>query len=67
MSNPIADYNAYDAAEIHRLSNYPVCDYCQEPICDDKLYDISGRLYHADCAMDTYQRDTLDYMRGWRE
>ena len=32
------------------LDRLPKCDHCREPIQDEKIWRISGELYHEECA-----------------
>lgn len=66
-TNMATEYDIYALAVSKQQSTLPVCHYCDEPIDDDKLFDINGRLYHAECAACEYERDTEDYIRGWWE
>jgi hypothetical protein len=46
------------------LSTRPVCCYCDEPIQEDELMDINGKLYHTDCAIEEFSRQTDSYIEG---
>lgn len=43
------------------LRSLPVCEYCGHEIQDEKLLDLDGSLYHVDCALAEFQKDTEDY------
>lgn len=49
-SNPIADFNRYDAECAKWESMTPVCDICGEHITDDYYYKIGDITFHLDCA-----------------
>ena len=60
------DYNdlfeRYEAEMERRLRKYPKCCSCKDPITNDKLYDIGGKLYHEDCFNNEHLKDIEDYM-----
>ena len=60
--NPIADFNRWDAEQTKRLNLLPWCDDCNEPIQDDKCYQIGGEILCEDCMKDRYERYTEDFM-----
>lgn len=60
-------YDLYEHEQQKHLAKLPMCYCCGEPIDDDTLFDIDGRLYHTDCMYHEYQFDTVSYIRGWRE
>jgi hypothetical protein len=59
------NYSQWEAHEREQeawLEKRPVCSYCGEPIQDDELFDISGELYHIECAELEFKKCTEDYI-----
>ena len=44
-----------------KLEKLPTCCRCQHKIQSDALFDIDGRLYHEECAIEEYRKWTEDY------
>ncbi len=44
------------------LARRPVCSFCGQPIQEDDLFDIKGDLYHVNCAVESFQKNTEDYI-----
>lgn len=44
-----------------RLARCPVCYHCDNPIQDERLFDINGNLYHEECAFEEFRKWTEDY------
>ena len=44
------------------LRKRPVCCYCGEHIQDEQLFDIEGELYHEECLVANFRKDTEDYI-----
>jgi hypothetical protein len=60
--NPVADAERYLAQQDREAEKFPVCAYCDEPITDEKLFDLDGELYHISCFVSEYQKNTEDYI-----
>lgn len=60
--DPVRDAERYLAAQDEEAEKYPVCAHCDEPITDEKLFDLDGELYHISCFVSQFQKDTEDYM-----
>ena len=62
--DPVADYDAYDAAQERKLDKLPRCSECNEPIQDDYLYEINDEYICEDCMKEHY-RKSVDSVMGW--
>ena len=49
-----------DQAEAE-LDKLPTCEHCREKIQDEHLIDIDDFLYHEECFLGLYRKDTEDY------
>lgn len=45
------------------LDERPACSICENPIQDDKCYNINGELICASCMDEHFSVNTEDYMR----
>lgn len=61
--DPIADFNRLDAEQQKHLNSLPLCDDCEEPIQDEKCYEIGGEVLCEDCMKDRYERCTEEFMK----
>ena len=61
-SDPLLDFARHDREQAKREEQLPKCDYCNQPIQDERLFDIEGNLYHKECAADEFRRWTEDYI-----
>lgn len=52
-----------EAEEERWLKGRPQCENCREPIQDEVLFDIDGKLYCEECMNDLFRRNTEDYER----
>lgn len=63
----VPDYNdlldAYQAEQDAQLKRRPICAHCNEPIQDDYLFDIDGKLYCEECMKDLYRHSAENYKR----
>lgn len=59
--DPLYDFEMHDAEQERQLSELPVCEYCEQPIQDEHLWDIEGTLYHEKCAELQFRKDTDNY------
>ena len=55
-------FERYDAEQERQLHKLPVCEYCQEPIQDEHLWDIEGTLFHERCAEKQFRKLVEDYV-----
>lgn len=60
--NPVADADRHDAEQQAELDRLPKCSYCNEPIQEEKLFDIEGELYCEEHAFELFRKDTEDYI-----
>lgn len=60
--NPERDFLRHDARQEAELAKMPKCSHCNEPIQDDKLFDIEGELYCEEHAMELFRKDVMDYV-----
>ena len=44
-----------------KLARLPKCCCCGEAIQDEELWDIEGKLYHEECAIEEFRKRTEDY------
>ena len=59
------NYDAWEAHEMEQdewLRRCPICTFCEQPIQDEKLFDINGELYHISCAEEEFMKRTEDYI-----
>lgn len=55
-------WERHDAEQEAELMKLPICDYCNEPIQDDYLFDIEGDIICEDCMKYHFRKRTEDYM-----
>lgn len=60
--NPNRDFDLFDACKEEKLSHLPKCDYCEEPIQDERFYLIRDEKVCEDCAKQHFYVWTDDYM-----
>jgi formylmethanofuran dehydrogenase subunit E len=60
--DPVADAERYMAEQEEELKKLPVCDYCNEPIQDDYLFDLEGDIVCESCMNKHFRKHTEDYM-----
>ena len=62
----LPDYNdmfdMYDRERQAELDKLPNCDYCNQPIQDEHLYDFDGDLVCEECLKDYFRKNVEDYM-----
>lgn len=61
-NDPVADFHSYDAEQQMKLEELPVCEYCRQPIQDERLLDVEGELFHVDCFVEEHRKWTDDYI-----
>ena len=54
-------WSAHDAEQERKLNMLPKCDCCGEPIQQDSVVRIGGKLY-CDYCLDDFRRDIEDFM-----
>lgn len=55
-------YKRHEAEQAREVKKLPVCDYCDEPITSDHLYDIDGTLICPDCMESVFRKSTDRYV-----
>lgn len=60
MGEPIDDFNRFCREQEQRLSQLPVCYWCENPITDDFYYDIDGECLCENCLNDRYRKYNAD-------
>lgn len=56
------DYDRFamhDAEQERELKRYPICEYCEEHITDDKAYCIEDVWYHKQCFKECFEREVI--------
>lgn len=64
--NVADNYDAYTMHEAEQekwLAKRPICVCCKEPIQEDELYDLDGKLYCETCMNESFKRWSEDYER----
>lgn len=61
MDDNYSLWRSREAQRENRLKRKPVCAYCGKPIQEERLWDISGELYHTECAENEFKKWTEDY------
>lgn len=61
-SDPVADFERHDRERAKREKQYPKCDYCNQPIQDEHLFDINGDVMCEQCLNREFRKDTEDYV-----
>lgn len=59
--DPIADFERRDREQQRWLNRRPRCSCCDEPIQDEKCYEINDELLCLDCLKENYEKWTEDY------
>lgn len=44
------------------LARRPKCVHCNQPIQDERVFDVEGELYHVDCFNESHLKWTEDYI-----
>lgn len=60
-SDPVADFERYDAERIRIDAELPQCDECGEQITDDTFYIFDGEKICENCLAE-HRRRTDDYL-----
>ena len=62
MEDNYSRWEHHDAEQERWLDKLPVCCLCNQPIQNERLFDIEGNLYHEECAEDEFRKWTEDYI-----
>lgn len=62
MEDAYSHFKSRERRQEAWLRKRPVCCYCGEHIQDEKLFDIEGELYHEECLVENFRKDTEDYI-----
>ena len=54
-------WEAHERKQEAQLRKRPICSHCGKRIQDERIWDISGELYHPDCAEEEFCKWTEDY------
>lgn len=60
--NPVRDAERYAAEQDRWIESCPICAKCGSRICDERLWNVYGELYHVDCAEELFSEETEDHM-----
>ena len=58
----IDQFNEHEARQQRELDRLPKCDYCDEPITGDYLYDINSVVICEACLNDNFRKPVEDYV-----
>lgn len=61
MPDNYSQWESHEAKQEAWLRSRPICSHCRQPIQDERLFDISGELYHPDCAEAEFLKWSEDY------
>lgn len=61
-SDPVADFARHDREQAKREKQLPKCDYCNQPIQDEHLFDIGGDVMCEKCLIREFRKDVEDYV-----
>ena len=56
------NYDAFvlhDTEQARGLARYPVCEYCEDHITDEKAFYIEGVWYHKSCMEACFEREVI--------
>lgn len=56
-------FELHEAEQEAWIEKRPLCVCCLNPIQDDYLYDIDGKLYCEDCMRDEFRKCTDNYVK----
>ena len=62
MEDNYSLWKRHEAQQEAWLSRRPVCNYCEQHIQEDYLFDIEGELICKDCLVTNFRKNTEDYM-----
>jgi formylmethanofuran dehydrogenase subunit E len=60
--DPVADFEAWDGEQERKLEQLPICEYCNERILGDYLYEIEGCLVCEECLDRYFRKNVEDFM-----
>lgn len=61
-SDPVADFARHDREQAKQEKQLPRCDYCNQPIHDEHLFDINGDVMCEKCLIREFRKDVDDYV-----
>lgn len=61
--DPVKDEMRYTEEKDNLLAKCPVCDYCNEHIQDEYLYEINDELICEECIKDNFRKNVEDYIQ----
>lgn len=61
-NDPLADFARYDREQAKALERLPRCYECDEPIQDERCYEINGELICPDCLKSNHEKSTDDFI-----
>ena len=53
---------AHERQQERQLAQLPKCDYCNQPIQDEHLFDINGDVMCEKCLIREFRKDVEDYV-----
>lgn len=59
--DPVSDFNRHEREQAAALELLPFCDYCNDPIQDEYLYDINGEFICESCLDRLFKKPTEDF------
>lgn len=60
--DPLDDFDRHDREQAKREKQLPKCDYCNQPIQDEHLFDINGDVMCEKCLIREFRKDVEDYV-----
>lgn len=60
--DPVADFERHDREQTAALELLPLCDYCNDHIQDEYLYDINGEFICESCLDRFFRKRTEDFV-----
>lgn len=60
--DPIRDAEMHEAEQERRLSELPVCCYCENPVQHEHFYEINGEMFCPDCLETYFKKRTEDFV-----
>ena len=51
-------YRAHEVEQERALERCPICEYCKQPITDEKACRIDDEWWHSDCFVDQFETYT---------
>lgn len=60
--DPVADFERHDREQAAALELLPFCDYCNDPIQDEYLYNINDEFICERCMKLHFHKRTEDFV-----